>query len=40
VLHTFNDGNDGAYPRYRLFMDGQGDLYGANVSGTLFEITP
>ena len=40
VLHTFNDGSDGAYPRYRLFMDGQGHLYGTTVSGTVFEITP
>jgi uncharacterized repeat protein (TIGR03803 family) len=38
VLHTFQNGNDGAYPAAGLTRDGQGNLYGTTESGTIFEI--
>lgn len=46
VLHTFNDGYSGAYPRGNLVLDGAGNIYGTTYGdgsktfGTVFEITP
>jgi uncharacterized repeat protein (TIGR03803 family) len=49
VLHTFNDGTDGAYPQSALIADAQGNLYGTAQSdppttlqpcGLVFKLTP
>jgi uncharacterized repeat protein (TIGR03803 family) len=47
VLHSFGNGNDGAYPHYAgLIFDAAGNLYGTTSGGgtygggTVFELTP
>jgi uncharacterized repeat protein (TIGR03803 family) len=47
VLHIFQGGDDGAYPKGALVMDAAGDLYGttsegggASDGGEVFQITP
>jgi hypothetical protein len=40
VLHAFTNGNDGADPAGSLTLDQQGNVYGATVAGTIFELSP
>lgn len=48
VLHAFQGGNDGAYPRNGLARDASGNLFGSTVQGgvcanqcsTVFELSP
>jgi uncharacterized repeat protein (TIGR03803 family) len=46
ILHSFGGKGDGSNPRAGLIFDGYGNLYGttsgggANVYGTVFELTP
>jgi uncharacterized repeat protein (TIGR03803 family) len=46
VLHSFNNGTDGAQPEAGLILDAAGDLYGTTLQGgvygygTVFELTP
>jgi uncharacterized repeat protein (TIGR03803 family) len=46
ALHTFQNGNDGAFPKADLVMDATGNLYGTTSSGgsgnggTVFELSP
>jgi uncharacterized repeat protein (TIGR03803 family) len=47
VLHSFEGGEDGVWPRGSLLLDAQGDLYGTSSSGVegvnhgaVFKITP
>jgi len=39
-LHTFTGGSDGATPIGPLALDAQGNVYGADLSNVIFEITP
>jgi uncharacterized repeat protein (TIGR03803 family) len=50
TIHTFNSGNDGAYPQGTLVFDASGNLYGTTLDGglgcnqslcgTVFKLTP
>jgi len=46
ILHSFEWGEDGAYPQAGLVMDAEGNLYGTTVQGatgdlgTVFEVAP
>lgn len=47
ILHDFTDGTDGAFPTGRLYVNGQGVVYGTasegglnGQNGTVFKITP
>jgi uncharacterized repeat protein (TIGR03803 family) len=47
LLYTFRSGNDGAFPRSNIVMDGTGNLFGTTSgggsstgSGTVFELSP
>jgi hypothetical protein len=39
-LHSFTDGSDGATPIGPLVVDAEGNVYGADLSNVIFEITP
>lgn len=39
-LHDFTGGNDGVYPYGPLVLDSNGNIYGANYSNVIFEISP
>ena len=40
VLHNFTGGDDGGEPVGRLYLDGEGNLYGTSYGGTFFELSP
>ncbi len=39
-LHDFTGGSDGGHPYGPMVMDANGNIYGANQSNVIFEITP
>jgi hypothetical protein len=39
-LHDFTGGSDGGAPYGPLVVDANGNVYGADTAGVIFEITP
>ena len=40
ILHSFQNGSDGAQPFGGLTWDASGNLYGSTTAGTIFELSP